>query len=445
LSKRGNSMHNSTPKEDARTALWLRRWTVAATLALLLSTNRLWIPADGMCFPQIPFFLVLCKTPFWVDLLLLGGLLVGMWGLVVEGTRLVRNSSYVVFACGTALVLLDQHRLQPWFYQLLLFALIFTLSAPQNQIRWMRILVISIYSYSALGKLDFEFFHTVGQQFLDVSLSACGVDVSLWPLTARLMAVAMFPLAELLLAAALLVGSVWNRPTLLRIFSILACIFHLVLLLILGLGLRHSLGVVLWNLQFAVQALMLFGNFVEQPKIDRPVAASASAGTRSRIVQVLLGCALVLPLLERLERWDHWPSWALYAPHSSRVELFVAQNAVEKLPESLQRLMSVEADVLWVRVPIAQWSIATTATPIYPQARFELGVCRELAEQVDSEFAIRAVVLSSANRLDGHRTASEMLGSTKIAAAAKRFSLNTQPRGSNGAFDTSHGLPPVDY
>lgn len=415
--------------ENPRRLLWIRRWTVAATLGLILSTYSLWIPISSNELPQIPAFAALCNTPEFVDAILLAALLVGMLALLSERASMVTVGCCMTILSGVALVLLNQHRLQPWFYQFLLFALIFMLASPQRQILWLRILVISIYAYSALGKFDFQFFHTVGQQFLDGSLGAVGVAVERWPMNTRLMAVALFPVVELVLAAGLLAGTLTRRPALQWTVSIAACLFHLALMMILGLGLRHSWGVVLWNFQFAIQAILLFGYFTPSKQAnDSDARPTLLASLRSTCAHAALCCALIMPLFERFGYWDHWTSWALYAPHSSRVELYVAQTAVGKLPDSLRQLMKVETDVLWVRVPMAQWSLAQTGAPIYPQARFELGVGRELAEQVDSEFAIRANLLSTANRHDGRRTSREILGSQKIEAAGSRFFLNTQPR-----------------
>jgi len=141
-----------------------------------------------------------------------------------------------------------------------------------------------------------------------------------------------------------------------------------------------------------------------------------------------VGLSMVLPATERFGVWDHWLSWALYAPHSSRVELYVAPTVVDQLPAELRARIDVDPAAVWVRVPIAKWSLDNLGSPIYPQARFELGVARYLAARIEPEFAIRAELLGTANRLNGQRSRAELLGRPEIERAADWFWLNTRPR-----------------
>ena len=132
------------------------------------------------------------------------------------------------------------------------------------------------------------------------------------------------------------------------------------LMLVLGpLGLNHSWGVFWWNLQFAGQACLLFvwpqiqvrlatsrtGSGTGEPSSNSSLALVSQPqrwGARCATVVTLL--AIVLPTLERMGYWDHWTSWALYAPHSSRVEVWVANSAIDELPASLQQLLGPEQE-----------------------------------------------------------------------------------------------------
>ena len=288
--------------------------------------------------------------------------------------------------------------------------------------RWIQAIIISVYFYSSLGKLDYQFLHTVGQQLLGAMFALTGQDVMNVAWELRLLLAALLPLSELLLAAGLLYA--WlSRSRLLTWFGLAAVIFHLTLVLILGYQLQHSLGVVLWNVQFTGLAVILFmlGDVTcQQESSDdanhpQPAGHKPSPGTLWTAAVSL--AVIVLPLGERWGYWDHWPSWALYAPHSSRVEVLVAPQAVGKLPRSLQALMqdAAETDELgWQRVPLASWSLEQLAAPIYPQARFQLQVAKELAADVDSPFQVQAVVLSSAGRFSGSRTEKRLSGSQEI-------------------------------
>lgn len=423
-------------------------------IVLIGVTWRLWW--GGSDFPAIPVGAWLGRVPWIVDRVCCCALVVGL-ALVAFGT--VRHSHWgwtVVLVSGGLLALLDQHRWQPWFYQLLLYAAIFRLSSPSHIARLLIWLTVSIYFYSALGKFDTEFLHTVGQQFWQGLAQLFGTSQAAGePWTEQsIVLIALLPATELLLAA----GLAW--PATRRAAGVLAMAFHLGLMLLLGpLGLDHSAGVVFWNLQFAGQSLCLFVLAAWKQNSERPSTPPAITrpGWRNQLSTAIVCLAIGLPVGERWGRWDHWTSWALYAPHSSRTEVWIASTAVDRLPSSLQQVIAAEQaeqaerwrelaerrdqrdngmdwgelqqqTALWLRVPIERWSLAETATPIYPQARFQLGVARALARRIDSEFKIKAIVRGVAARWDGRRQSREFQGSSGLATAARQFWLGTTPR-----------------
>ena len=229
---------------------WLKRWTAGMAGGLLNSTWPPW--AIQHPFPAIPAFRFLCSTPQVVDWLCLAALLLSLSAVTLGTARLTSGCSWLAIISGLALLALDQHRFQPWMDQLLLFLAIMLLADRQLMRRLLTWLIISVYFYSAVGKLDYEFLHTVGQQFFQALLSWFSAEAAAGK-SLPIFIVGLLPLGELVLAAALA-----YRPAR-RVAGVLACIFHLGLVLVLGpWGLHHSAGVVLWNLQFAVQAILLF-------------------------------------------------------------------------------------------------------------------------------------------------------------------------------------------
>src|SRR5262249_14359405 len=126
------------------------------------------------------------------------------------------------------LILLDQHRLQPWAYQFLLIALILTNLSPQKAIVWLRLLTISIYVHSAISKLDLSFWDGLGASYLQSLLGNMGIAVDGWPLPARRLAVALLPVGELIIAVGL-----WRWRS--RWWALVgAVVMHLVMLICLG-------------------------------------------------------------------------------------------------------------------------------------------------------------------------------------------------------------------
>lgn len=407
----------------------MRGWSALSAIALLAVTYPLWIQtphSDG--FPQLPLLESLSQVPIWIDWLLLGLLVFG-WALIAGSKNFVGPVLVLFGAAG--LVALNQHRLQPWLYELTLVAALFLVRDEKLQRKLLQWLVVSIYIYSAISKIDFEFLFTVGASFVEAGLGRF-VDTTQLSNGAKLALACMMPLVELVVA----IGLIWKRTR--WIAGWLACLLHLALVLLLSpFGLDHSLGVVLWNVHFVGLAWLLFVRPpVLEPQAKRgvptmseaPVSAASvqeASGTTTEawLPKLLLAPVLFLPLLERVSWWDHWPSWALYAPHSSRVVVEVAASAKERLPQELQNLMQEEDQLtqIWIRVPIDKWSLEQLGVPIYPQARFQAGIALNLAKRVDSPFEVRATVLGPAARLDGKRSRREYKGTKEIERIGEPF------------------------
>ncbi len=419
---------------DFDVALRLQRWTAVSCLALIAATWRLWIPQT--VFPQVPVFAILCTAPTWLDWICLGCLIAGL-GVLAVGRSGTLNTSGCVLVLGSLLVFfcLDQHRFQPWAYQLWLFTAIWLCGGVSYRLKWMSWLMVSIYFYSALGKLDFEFLHTVGQQMLGAMANLVGQESSGISASRKLALVAIFPVIELAIAVGLAV------PTSRRVAGIFAIGLHLALIVILGpLGLNHRLGVLIWNAQFVGQAYFLFvAKRLSVPDSEiakrqlEPQLAGWPKGCLQTLCGALVALVIVMPSTERFGIWDYWPSWALYAPHSSRVVVEVAAPSVHRLPVELVALTNrpaTEADEMpvWVSIPLDAWSLQSLHTPIYPQSRFQLGVARQIASVIDSEFAIRVTVLGAAGRFTGRRQSTILEGNSEIAKAGGIYWFNTIPR-----------------
>jgi hypothetical protein len=433
-------------------------WSILCAILLIALTWPVWLPPNANSFPQIPMAEFLVDFgPIW-DLTGLAGLTISLLSvLLISMTRLKRIAEaestggtnwslayrlglLAVIGFGTLLVCLNQHRLQAWFYQLLLFCVAWLLKDARLSLRWLQWLVISIYAYSAFSKLDYEFLNSVGQDFLMAGLSPLGVDVTQWSRADRVVCASMMPIVELSLA----IGLVWERCR--RPIGWLAAAFHLLLACLLGFQMQHSWGVVIWNLQFAVQAAMLFGlqrsvfaseADLESTGFDFPKGRAVEQPLWSRggqlLCQGLLWIAVIMPVAERWGYWDHWPSWALYAPHTSRTKVWIAPNLVEDLPVELRNvvggsLVEPGLDATGVEIPLDRWSLEELNVPIYPQSRFQLGVAVYLADYLDTQRGIHAEICSAADRWDGYRSVSQLADARQIEKAETRFWLNVRPR-----------------
>lgn len=432
----------------------LARLWAAALLGLLLVSWPLWVPGTllaGPDFPAVP--LVNLAEPL-AAVVEIASLLALLAGLLVVLTRPQARWPFVLVLLGLAgQFLINQHRLQAWAYQGWLYALIFAcLPAPAAR-RWVMALTISIYAYSSLGKFDQQFIHTVGPDLIATLVPGIARGASPDVLRAAVIAL---PVAELVIAI-LLAGERTRRAA-----GLAAIAMHGTLVLILGpWGLGHSAAVILWNLFLGVQAWLLFvrrsaretvgasagedagkkldrdadqdrgrdadqdRDHAEQAGWQVPPAVRGAVPWVARCVVLL---ALGLPLLERHGYWDHWLSWSLYSPHTSRVDIQVHRTATERLPAgAAAHLVPTDEQDGWYDLATDRWSLAELNVPVYPQARFQLGVALAVAERLQSPRAIRIKIRGVADRRTGRREELWLIGQEPIQRAAGQYWLLPPP------------------
>ena len=155
-----------------------------------------------------PFSPALRGVPAWLEGAALAVASIALLAVLVAGSRrgVGRCSLFLFAAAVVFLALADQHRLQPWTYQLLLLALILAVLPPAAAIAWSRLLVVSIYFYSALSKCDWTFLESGGGQIVDGLLTFLHFQRDQAVTSNRVLA-ASFAFGELLVA----LGLIWKR------------------------------------------------------------------------------------------------------------------------------------------------------------------------------------------------------------------------------------------
>jgi hypothetical protein len=400
----------------------------AATLVMLGASWPLWI--DGGEIPRVPFVssfptLGARRSPMVPAILALAITAAAVGGAFGrKAGRGVRLAEVAAVVLGTVLVLGDQHRFQPWFYQFLMAFLFMAAGSAREGIRWNRAFVIGIYLHSGLSKLDYSFTHETGLVFLQTILRPIGLEPDAWAAPIRTAAILAMPAGEILIGLGLIFGK--SR----RIALLGAVAQHLALLAILGpWGLNHSLNVLLWNLALIVENVLLFGRKLDEPaETERPRVLVPLA-------RLALVAALVMPLTERLGLWDVWPSFALYASHVERVEVFVQEDELRRMPKSLRA--SVAPKGAWRRLDLTAWSRAVRGTPVNPQARACLGIAEGLALGNGRPRLVLARWSGRADPWDGRRKSIEALGSGQIRKLGDRYRLNAHPAVRQGIGDAS--------
>ncbi len=385
-------------------------------------------PASA-AYPQVPLIWSVQNTPAWLEtaaaavcVLSLALLLAvrsskGWGGLCLAGYLL---------AAGF-LMLLDQHRIQAWTYQFCLLAVVFLLVDARRALAMARLLVVSIYLYSAWSKFDYVFLHTVGVEFARTLLAFVARPDTIARVAPHM--AWLFPVGELAVG----LGLCFRRTRTIALAG--AIVMHLALLLILGpWGLQHQNGVLLWNGFFLGQAMVLFAG---RRGKDNPTETEATRTTEPTdlwryqaarwTAALVLGGAVLAPLGAPWGWWDRWPAWSLYAPGGERLTILIHQEGAAKLPAALQPYLQ-KSDGPWRRFRPDLWSLNALHAPEYPQNRCRLGVAIYLAHSYKLGPWIQAVVSTSANRFTGERRTYRLVGVEQMESASARFVFNARPR-----------------
>jgi len=413
-----------TVLSPARRKLFHYFWVTFALL-LIFSTRPLWMGAGE--YPQVPFAGGLVNAGRTADHIAFGLAFVPLCLMLVIGdSSRVWRACCGAFLCGMGgLFLLDQHRFQPWVWQFVLIGCASLWFPTRSVAYWWRWLAISIYLFSAISKFDVSFADELGLLFLRTVGSFISVDVSAWPLVLQRIGGLSFPVWEFA------VGLMLCFPRTRFAGMWMAWGMHGMLLAILGpWGLNHHWGVLLWNGFFICQAGLLFWPCMYQgPSCPLRVPGGEKlSDLKGRVGAVAMTVILWLPVLEPLGLYDHWPSWGLYASHVERVNLFIHREARGKLPTAVLEHLSETDDPEWLRLKLDRWSLAALKAPIYPQGRFQIGVCAAVIERYRLQEEFRVVYEGAAGRLTGNRRAEEFRTSEELQMRVEGFRLNARPR-----------------
>ena len=434
---------------------WLVLGWSSFGLILFIATKDLWLGRTA--FPQVPLIGLGHYLPTWVDTFCFIIVMTTLvWTIAtspilpIGGKAKARMSSLptrwadirwplALFTDAlVALVICNQHRLQPWAYLAWLTAILVFFCRPRRAVVLLRILVIGIYLHSAFMKFDYAFITTLGLSFLQPIKELFGFQMT-WDMTDHILA-AIFPVAEVLIG----IGLIFRKSR--RWAVLLAIGMHAALVYLLWRELNHELPVLVWNLYFIWQVVVLFGHDVTDKTHLAEPASAASVTTPDTpsfaaqlhtyghpIAATVIAAAIFLPFLEPFGLFDLWPAWGLYAPRSSKCELYVDEASIDRLPERWRvgAEQYVDAEHGWspgMEIGLPRKSLDQLSVPIYPQGRFQLGVALALVRNYELGNAATVVCEGTSHRMTGNRRRETFRGLSEIESAANRYWLNVEPR-----------------
>lgn len=292
------------------------------------------------------------------------------FSLVLLGTTRIAVGFLFMSVC--ALLLMDLNRLQPWVYEYCLIILLFTIAdkspkLKQKRFQYLGLIIIAIYLFSGLEKLNWRFLTGIGPWLGGFSPSPAlclagdqnAVTVSV-----------LMCLGEIFMALLL----VFRRT---RFLGICGCLFmHLSILAMLGpQGLNINAVVWPWNI---FQMLLMAGCFMQLQTSG--LAFLQLDFSRNRKASILVAFAgLLLPILGLFQLADPYPSFSFYSGDVPRGRLIFKIATLQKLPPQLQRICRYDRVNALCFLDFADWALIETTAPAYPSKFCLLSMAKAFA------------------------------------------------------------------
>ncbi len=323
-------------------------------VSVLLSFN-LW--AGQRWFPKVPFFDGYMGIPAPYDYFNLGVLLLLIAFSFFSPSKLFL---YLLILFSLYLVIDDQNRIQPWFYNyvLMIVVLLFykqRVDEPNNYTSVfisLQLLIALVYVFSGLQKFNSHFVSDTYSWVISPLQSQ---------LSERKMELLMrlgktVPYIEIALGVGLLIKQT-------RYITLpLIVIMHIIILLLLGpFGSSYNSVVWPWNLTMIFLNLLLFANVERERFFD---IAFLFKGSAFYIVVTLM---FIFPFFSFQNKYDSYLSSSLYSGNTSNCTIVLSDSAYIKLPYYIQNFVTTSNDEKTLNVK--RWCMTELNAPCVPEYR----------------------------------------------------------------------------
>ena len=326
-------------------------------LLSVLSSWRLW--TSYRLFPQVPLFNVGFTVAHPCDYILFGVFIAGITGILLS--RKPRVFLILTLLISTALVILDQNRLQPWFYMymLILGVLCFynwRVDEPKNYTAIytsITIVIGAIYLWSGIQKLNPNFMTSTWEWFI----RPLGKLLTPEEMSFSYKIGYAIPYLEIAMG----IGLFFEQSK--RIFIPLAITMHVIILIVLS-PLFHNYNHTVWGWNFCMILLVYFLFAGNTQNKYRQLAYLVEF---KPIFAVFFIC-VCLPGLNLVNKWDSYLSGNLYSGNTSQASIYISAKAKEKLPYYIQLFTKKENSDLYA-IQVKKWAMNEIGVPGYPEKR----------------------------------------------------------------------------
>jgi hypothetical protein len=362
------------PRGEACLRDEVRLLKVVLSLALLCGfalSRRLWV-STGRLYPNVPAldFPTTIATP--LDYVLFGALVMLLLTIVVRERPRLCASAFVALA--SALVVFDESRLQPWFYQYLFVMLALAVywwreKDARLPLRACALMFACVYFWSGVQKLNPQFFAEVVPSLFGPYLARMPALFARLATTLAL----LIPLTEICAGVMLLTRKFR------RVGIVLAVVTH-ALVLLLFVPLRRNNVIWPWNVATAAFVLIIFRRDAGTLKDFLPRRLLSL----QTLALVLFG---LMPAFGLYGLWGQYLSAALYSGNVSHAEFTLSERVAHSLPPRVQQKLRPAPEGF--RLDINHWSYAELNVPAYPSERVYRRAASTLCEFAEGPSDVR--------------------------------------------------------
>ncbi|WP_299667562.1 MauE/DoxX family redox-associated membrane protein [uncultured Polaribacter sp.] len=336
-------LHNLTDKQKVN---WVRITAMLAVLVLMLYAPKLWISTK--VFPVIPLFDWLPIPTNPVDYILAG------FFFLIQIVYIFQNKrwqGWLVLLLYLYLALVDQNRLQPYFYQSFLTILVIEIFPRKTDYRKILYAVILIffatYFWSGIQKLN--------EAFYIQWLTALNKHFSFLPQWFLVAFTYVVPWLEALMGVCLL----FNTTRKFGVIFILG-MHGIITFLLFYLG--YGYNVVPWNIQNMISVPIIFWNL----KTTNAFEFFTNFFSKQKVIALIF--TLFLPLANNLTGfYDNLLSFHFFTADLNYYNVFISEELEEVLPEYIEGFYRFEKGKTYINMN--EWAQHDNKVLFYPEER----------------------------------------------------------------------------
>ncbi|MDZ7683333.1 MAG: hypothetical protein U5J63_16900 [Fodinibius sp.] len=357
-------------------------------ISVLLVTYRQWINERFFPFAPVFDFIPILSPP--LGIILLGGIITLLGILIFYPNKYIFTGflGLVIYA-----LLQDQARMYPVVYQFpfMLGAIIwFNQNRSEKRgklaLACIQIILIGIYIWSGLHKLNYVYLHETFQRLIGPLLEAFPTLESL-PLSLLAVVTAVVETGAGLALA--------FRATQKYAAWILIGMHSFILLMVGPFGMEFNTVIWSWNISSILLLSAVFLGQNNQQAISYVVPRNFYHG-------VVVALFWVMPALNFAGLWDHYPSASLYSGKKPYARIHLTDNVKKKFSPQVQAKVS-----LLNELSIRDWSYTKLHAPDYPQPRVYKSIFRDLCQYQQQKYGLVLEIFGTADLITGKRKRQE--------------------------------------